>query len=151
MWRDPGAAPLRDARPPVGDERGHAGGQFYTLPRRRPLRSAECVAVLGHVRRIVGGRLLAVWNGSPIHLSKQIKAFLAEGGSQFVEVEKLPAYAPELNSDEGVWQHLKHVELRNLCYRDLDHLSVELSLAVKRLRKRPSLIQSFFAGAELDI
>ncbi len=68
-----------------------------------------------------------------------------------MEVERLPAYAPDLNPDEGVWQHLKGVELRNLCCRDLDHLSAELSLAFKRLRKRPSLIQSFFAGAGLDI
>ena len=125
-------------------------GQFYTLT-RRPLRSAEGIAFLGHVRRMVGGDLLAVSDGSPIHRSKEIKAFLAGGGSQFVEVEKLPAYAPDLNPDEGVWQHLKHVELRNLCCRDLDHLSVELNLAVKRLRKRPSVIQSFFAGARLDI
>lgn len=61
------------------------------------------------------------------------------------------SYTPELNPDESVWQHLKHVELRNLCCRDLDHLSVELNLAVKRLREKPSLIQSFFAGAGLDI
>jgi transposase len=100
---------------------------------------------------MVGGDLLAVWDGSPIHRSKEIKAFLAGGGSQFVHLERLPAYAPELNPDEGVWQHLKHVELRNLCCRDLDHLSTELSLAVRRLREKPSLIQSFFAGAGLDI
>ena len=126
-------------------------GQFYTLRRRRPLRSAERLAFLGHVRRMVGGDLLAVWDGSPIHRSKQIKALLAGGGSRFVEVERRPAYAPDLNPDEGLWQHLKGVELRNLCCMDLDHLSTELSLAVKRLRKRPSLIQSFFAGAGLDI
>ena len=126
-------------------------GQLYTLTRRRPLRSAECIEFLGHVRRMVGGKLLAVWDGSPIHRSKEIKGFLAGGGSQFVHLEKLPAYAPDLNPDEGVWQHLKHVELRNLCCRDLDHLSVELNLAVKRLRKRPSVIQSFFVGAGLDV
>lgn len=126
-------------------------GQLYTLMRRRPLRSAECVAFLSHLRRMVGGRLLAVWDGSPIHRSHEIKTFLAGGGSQFVHLEKLPAYAPDLNPDESVWQHLKHVELRNLCCKDLDHLSVELKLAVKRLRQKPSLIQSFFAGAGLDI
>ena len=126
-------------------------GQLYTLTRRRPLRSAECVAFLTHVRRRVGGDLLAVWGGSPIHRSKEVKAFLAAGGSRFVHLGRLPAYAPDLNPDEGVWQHLKHVELRNLCRRDLDHLSAELSLAVKRLREKPSTIQSFFAGAGLDI
>jgi transposase len=126
-------------------------GQLYTLVRRRPLTSAEWIEFLGHVRRMVGGRLLAVWDGSPIHRSHEIKAFLTAGGSQFVQLEKVPASAPDLNPDEGVWQHLKHVELRNLCCRDLDHLSVELNLAVKRLRQKPSLIRSFFAGAGLDI
>ena len=76
---------------------------------------------------------------------------MAGGGARFFHLERLPAYAPELDPDEGVWQHLKHVELRNLCCRDLDHLSAELSLAVKRLRQRPSLIQSFFVGAGLDV
>lgn len=73
------------------------------------------------------------------------------GGAQFVQLEKLPAYAPDLNPDEGVWQHLKHIEMRNMCCTDLPHLSVELNLAVKRLPKKPSVIQSFFAGAGLDI
>lgn len=100
---------------------------------------------------MIGGRLLAVRNGSPLHRGKEMKAFLAGGGARFVHLERLPAYAPELNPDEGVWQHLNQVELRNLCCRDLDHLSVELSLAVKRLREKPSLIYSFFAGAGLDI
>jgi len=126
-------------------------GQLFTLTRRRPLTSTESIAFLGQVRRLVRSDLLVVWDGSPIHRSHEIKAFLAGGGSQFMHLEKLPAYAPELNPDEGVWQHLKHVEMRNLCCRDLDHLSVELNLAVKRLRQKPSLIQSFFAGAGLDI
>ena len=95
--------------------------------------------------------MLVVWDGSPIHCSHQIKAFLAGGGSQFVQLEKLPAYVPDLDPDESVWQHLKHMELRNLCCRDLDQLSTELNLADKRRRKKPSLIQSFFAGAGLDI
>lgn len=126
-------------------------GQLFTLTRRRPLRSAESIAFLGHVRRMVGRKLLVIWDGSPIHRSREVTSFLANGGAQFVHLEKLPAYAPDINPDEGVWQHLKHVEMRNLCCTDLRHLSVELNLAVRRLRKKPSLIQSFFAGAELEI
>lgn len=29
-------------------------------------------------------------------------------------LERLPGCAPDLNPDEGIWHHLKHVELRNL-------------------------------------
>ena len=126
-------------------------GQLFTLTRRRPSTSSESIAFLGHVRRVVGRRLLVMWDGSPIHRSNEVKSFLANGGAQFVQLEKLPAYAPDLNPDEGVWQHLKYVEMRNLCCTDLRHLSVELNLAVRRLRQKPPLIQSFFAGAGLDI
>lgn len=56
-----------------------------------------------------------IWDGSPIHRSQTIKAFLAGGAAHRLHLERLPAYAPELNPDEGIWQYLKHVELRNLC------------------------------------
>jgi transposase len=60
-----------------------------------------------------------------------------------VHLESLPPYAPGLNPDEGVWQHLKHVEMRNLCCDNLHHLYGELSLAIKRLRQKPHIVQSF--------
>jgi transposase len=66
-------------------------------------------------------------------------------------LEQLPAYAPELNPDEGIWQHLKHVEMRSLCCRDLKDPRHELNSAEVRLRRQPRLIQSFFAEAGLDI
>jgi transposase len=124
-------------------------GQLYTLTRDYPLTSWESILFLCHLRRRVGTNLLAIWDGSPIHRSAEVKAFLAQGGAQFVWLEQLPPYAPDLNPDERVWQHLKHVELRNLCCDDLLHLSSEVKLAVNRLRRHPPLIQSFFEGAGL--
>lgn len=126
-------------------------GQLYTLTREQPLTSVESVSFLCHLRRRLRRDLLVCWDGSPIHRSEVVKTFLAEGGAGFVHLEAMPAYAPELNPDEGVWQHLKNVEMRNLCCNDMPHLSKELNLAVKRLRNKPSLIQSFFAEAGLDI
>jgi hypothetical protein len=63
----------------------------------------------------------------------------------------LPAYAPDLNPDEGAWQHLKHVELRNVCCLNLGHLHHQLDLATLRLRRKPHVILSFFAGAGLAL
>jgi transposase len=70
-------------------------------------------------------------------------------GERWLHVEQLPAYAPALNPVEGAWQHLKHVELRNLACLDLEQLHEEFDLAVGRLRQRPLLIRSFFEGAGL--
>jgi hypothetical protein len=69
-----------------------------------------------------------------------------------VRLEFLPGYAPDLNPwDEGGWQHLKHVEMRNLVCWDLEELHQQFHLAVARLRQKPHLVQSFFAQAGLTL
>ena len=69
-----------------------------------------------------------------------------------VWLEALPGYAPDLNSwDEGGWQHLKDVEIRNLVCRDLEELQQEFHLAIGGLRQKPQLVRSFFAQAGLGI
>jgi putative transposase len=68
-----------------------------------------------------------------------------------VRVEHLPPYAPDLNPVEAAWQHLKHVELRNLTCLDLEDLHLELHLAIGRLRHKHHLIRSFFGEAGLKI
>ncbi len=77
--------------------------------------------------------------------------FWRKAGRSLSGLEQLPPYAHDLNPDERVWQHLKHVELRNLCCDDLAHLSSGVKLAVNRLRRKPTLIQSFFEGAGLEL
>ncbi len=52
----------------------------------------------------------------------------AEGGAKRIQLESLPGYAPELNPDEGIWNYLKRVELRNMCCSGLEELRREDSL-----------------------
>ncbi len=74
---------------------------------------------------------------------------LASPTAHRLHEERLPAYAPELNPGEGVWQQLKGVELQNLCCFDLRHLRDELRTAVKRVRRKPRILKGCFAGAGL--
>ena len=126
-------------------------GQLVTLTRPHALRGVESVAFLRHLYGYFGSKLLVIWDGASIHRSDEVKDFLTDGWAKYIHLERFPAYAPELNPDKGVWQHLKHVELRNLCCTDLDHLRAELNLAIRRLRRRLNLVRSFFAGAHLDL
>jgi transposase len=109
------------------------------------------VAFLRHLYWYFGSKLLVIWDGASIHRAMEVKDFLADGWTKVIHLECFPAYAPELNPDEGVWQHLKHVELRNVCCINFAHLSIELDLAIRRLRRRSDLIRPFFAGAELNL
>ena len=124
-------------------------GKLYFHSQDHPINSDDVVAFLEHLLREMPGRMVIIWDGSPIHRSRTVQEFLSHGASQRLHLERLPAYAPELNPDEGVWQQLKGVELRNLCCFNIPHLRRELRDAVKRVRRKPRLIQSFFRGARL--
>ena len=83
---------------------------------------------------------MVLWDGAPIHRSQVIRDFLANGAAHRLHLERLPAYAPELNPDEGVWKHLKCVELKNLCCQSLAELKIELRKAKERLRHKRDVI-----------
>jgi transposase len=83
---------------------------------------------------------LVIWDGSPIHRAKVLKEFLKEEAAARVQLEQLPGYALELNPDEGIWKHLKCVELKNVCCRRLSELKVELRRAKERLRHKRDVI-----------
>ncbi len=124
-------------------------GKAYSLVHQESLSGEDSVAFLTHLLRVAGPRLLVIWDGSPIHRCTEVQQFLAEGAARWIHLESLPPYAPDLNPVEGLWTHLKDVEMRNLACLDLEQLHMEFHLALGRTRQRPSLITSFFAGAGL--
>ena len=126
-------------------------GQFASLTRRRSLTGEDSSLFLRHLSDYLNQKLLVIWDRGSIHRAEEVKTLLSCGWARLIQVEEFPAYAPDLNPDEGVWQHLKHVELRNLSCRDLGHLEIKLRLAIRRMRRSPELIQSFFAGAGLHL
>jgi transposase len=124
-------------------------GKLYFHGQDRAINSADVVAFLEPLLREVPGQMVIIWDGSPIHRSHTIKEFLANGASPRLHLERLPAYAPELNPGEGLWQQLKGVELRNVCCFNIPPLRHELCAAVKRVRRKPRILQGFFRGAGL--
>jgi transposase len=123
--------------------------KLYFACQDRPINSADVVAFLEHLLREVPGRMVILWDGAPIHRSHVVQAFLGAGAADRLHLERLPAYAPELNPGEGLWAYLKGVELRNICCFNLAHLRAELREAVKRVRQKPRVIRGFFSGAKL--
>lgn len=124
--------------------------KVYSLVRQESLSGLETVAFLAHLRRVTASRLLVIWDGSPIHRRAEVQAYVAGTGGA-VRVEPLPAYAPDLNPVEWMWQHLKHVQLRNVVCLDLEQLHLEFHLALGRVRSKPELIKSFFEGAQIEL
>jgi transposase len=107
--------------------------------------SYDAEAVVGFLRvllRKIPGKLILIWDGSPIHRAHEIKDFLKRGAAKRLHMEQLPGYAPDLNPDVGIWNYLKRVELGNVCCTDLKDLSTQLLRARERLRHKREIIRS---------
>jgi transposase len=101
--------------------------------------------VVGFLRvllRKLRGKVLVIWDGASIHKGQPIKDYLAAGAAKRLHLERLPGYAPDLNPDEGIWNYLKRVELKNRCCRDLAELAREVRRATERLRHKRPIIRA---------
>lgn len=126
-------------------------GKLYMMVLDHAFNSRHVVRFLRHLLRHIPGKLLIIWDGAPIHRGHEIKQFLAAGAAARIHLERFPAYAPDLNPDEGIWGHLKYVELRNVTCEHLTELRHELRLAKERLRHKPDLIQACIRHAGYDL
>lgn len=122
-------------------------GELYLVLQEQPFDSQTVIAFLQQLLAHIPGKLLIIWDGAPIHLSKAIQAFLRQQANGRIWLERLPGYAPDLNPDEGIWHYLKQVELKNRCCHNLAHLKQEQLAAELRLRQKPPIIQACFAHA----
>jgi transposase len=122
---------------------------FYFRLYEGTIKSPQVIEFLEHLRRHLPGKLLLIWDGAAIHRSKLVRDYLATQQGE-LWVERLPAYAPELNPVEYLWAYWKQHELPNLCARDLWQLSGWAAHALRRMRrKKTRLITAFWKQAEL--
>lgn len=112
------------------------------------IRSPQVAQFLEHLLRHLRGKVLVIWDRLPSHRSLLVKEFVAGLGGR-LELEFLPAYAPELNPVEYLWGHWKQHELPNLCPKTYWELSDSARRALRRMRRRPTLITAFWRQATL--
>jgi len=116
---------------------------------RGTIRSRELIAFVRWLLRRIPGMVFLFWDGLNTHRSKPTRAALREYRRR-LRVYRLPAYAPELNPDEGLWGWMKHHALAGQCPPDLEQLIHSIRLALRRLRRRPEVIRSFFHRCPLS-
>ena len=120
-------------------------GQLYLTMQEQAFDSDAVVAFLKHLLEHIKNKLLIIRDGAPIHRSQTIKTFLAAQAAARLWLARLPAYAPDLNPDEGIWHYLKHVELKNVCCDDLADLRQKLTTAPDKVRQKPEIVKACFA------
>jgi len=112
------------------------------------VRSPQVVEFLLHLMRHIPGDLLVVWVGLRSNRSCLVRDFVDQTNGR-LELEFLPAYAPELNPVEYIWGHCKQHELPTFCAKNLWQLSEHARKALRRMRRRPTLVSAFWKQADL--
>jgi len=96
------------------------------------IRRAEVCAFLRHLLRHLHGRVIVVWDRLGAHRSAAVHALGRRNPRLYLE--SFPAYAPELNPDEGVWRQTK-AQLANGCPDDRYELALALIEALESFRR----------------
>ena len=68
----------------------------------------------------------------------------------WLRVERLPGYAPELNPIETLWGNIKGKELANRCAQDLAELDTAVRDGLARVKRSRILPYSFLDHAGLS-
>lgn len=135
-------------------------GSLALTPRRRLVRLAfrvhdhnirtdDVVRYLSALHRQHGGRLIMVLDRFSVHYAAVRQ--LQEAGADWLQVEWLPAYAPDLNPVEALWSHAKYTALANFVPDDVRHLEDAVIEAVGDVHFNKPLLRSFFHAAQLPV
>lgn len=81
-------------------------------------------------------------DGASYHRSKKVKDYLKSTKGQ-VELFQLPAYSPELNPDEQVWNQAK-ARVGKIAIENKDMMKQVLTKVLRSIQKSKTLIRSFF-------
>jgi transposase len=107
--------------------------------------ASDVVEFVKQLHRQIGRRLIVVWDRWNVHRSAAKR--LAR--HRWLQIEYLPAYAPELNPVEAMWNHTKYSDLANFIPDDAGHLSKSIVASLSEQRSDPHLKYSFFRYANL--
>ena len=118
-------------------------GEFWYEIYTERLNALRFIELLRHFMRRRTGGVFLVLDGHPAHIAKAV-AHYVQSLTGRLELHFLPGYAPELNPDEFVWNHLKRqgVSKKPLLRNESLRSRVQADLA--EIKSRPALVRSFF-------
>lgn len=112
--------------------------------------TTSLIGVLEQIKTFYAGEpVVLVWDGLSAHWSRAMRAWAAE--QDWLTLERLPAYAPELNPVELLWSAIKTSELANLAGDHLADVADAAERGIHRVCSSEQLPWSFLTHTGLTI
>jgi len=101
-------------------------------------------------RHLDGDKVTLIWDGLPSHRSRAMQAFI-KSQRHWLVVERLPAYAPDLNPVEQIWGNLKGGDLANLCLDTIEEAEEIVDQGLCRIGSETRLAFAFLRHCGLKL
>ena len=110
------------------------------------MNGARLVEFLKRLRTDVGRPIIVIADNASYHRSGPVQSYVAQSQGELI-VENLPAYCPELNPDEQVWNHAK-ARLAKRFVATKEEFKAALFSIMLSIQRTSNLILSFFRFAD---
>jgi transposase len=120
----------------------NALGEFWFEIYSERLNASRFIELLKHFMRR-RGKVFLVLDGHPAHVAKSVASYVQSLRGR-LELHFLPGYAPELNPDEFVWNHLKRQGVSKKPLLRNESLRERVEADLREIKSRPALVRSFF-------
>lgn len=121
----------------------NALGAFWFEIYTERLNATKFIDLLAHFMRRRKSSVMLILDGHPAHIAKSVARYVQSLQGR-LELHFLPGYAPELNPDEFVWNHLKRQGVSKKPLLRNESLRQRVNADLLDIQSRPDLVRSFF-------
>jgi transposase len=121
--------------------------RFRTYPKQY-VNNVRTADFLRELLRDLKGPVFVLWDGGNMHKGEPIRELLQRFPR--LELYRLPAYAPELNPVEQLWNYLKYAKLANFAAEDVWQLDRLARQHLHRTKRHPRRLHSFIKASNLS-
>lgn len=115
----------------------------------KTINSAEYIKFLEQILKGRQRPLILIADRASFHTSKLVRKFIA-GHRHQLRLHCLPAYSPERNPDEHVWEEIKDKGLGRKAIKNKLDLKKKLYAALRSLQQKTARVISFFSLPETE-
>src|SRR5919202_1613097 len=95
-----------------------------------------------------GALRFSILDNHPVHRAKAVARFVDSTEGK-LRLYRLPAYSPQLNPDEWVWNNVKADGVAPAAPKGMEQMKAVVTARLRRLQRLPHLVRGFFADPEL--
>lgn len=123
---------------------------FFSLQPEASFDGERILQFLRQLCRTVRVPIALIWDRLQAHIGQPVRGWLADNRHR-IHTDLLPAYAPELNPVELIWNHAKAHSLANFAPLEFTDLAMQAHLSVLAIGDDERLLRSFLKHCPLAL